>query len=85
LKGQSQTAKAGRVAYATVVDVPSAERRARSVYQQDTTDERGHFNLRGLNSGKYTVMAFDELEEDTHQTEFLEAYESSGKQVQLAR
>jgi hypothetical protein len=72
------------VAYATVVDIPSAERRTRSdLYQQDTTDERGHFSLRGLNSGKYTVLAFDELEEDPHQTEFLEAYESSGKQVQL--
>jgi len=29
------------------------------------------------------VLALDELEEDTHQPEFLETFESSGKQVQL--
>ena len=84
IEGTVTDSKGKPVAYATVVDVPSAERRTRSdLYQQDTTDERGHFSLRGLNSGKYTVLAFDELEEDTHQTKFLEAYESSGKQVQL--
>jgi hypothetical protein len=84
IEGTVIDSKGKPVAYATVVDVPSAERRTRSdLYQQDTTDERGHFSLRGLNSGKYTVLAFDELEEDTRQTEFLEAYESRGKQVQL--
>ena len=84
IEGTVTDSKGKPVAYATVVDVPSADRRTRSdLYQQDTTDERGHFSLHGLNPGKYTVLALDELEEDTHQPEFLETFESSGKQVQL--
>ena len=72
------------VANATVVDVPSEEHRMRSdLYQRDTTDENGHFNLRGLNPGKYTVLAFEELQEDVRQTGFLKSYESRGETVQL--
>jgi protocatechuate 3,4-dioxygenase beta subunit len=72
------------VAYATVVDVPSAERRTRrDLFEQADTDVLGHFSLRGLNPGKYTVLAFDDLQEDTHQPEFLETYEGRGERVQL--
>ena len=53
------------------------------LYQRDTTDENGHFNLRGLNPGKYTVLAFEELQEDVRQTGFLKSYESRGETVQL--
>ena len=53
------------------------------LYQRDTTDENGHFSLRGLNPGKYTVLAFEELQEDVRQTGFLKSYESRGETVQL--
>lgn len=72
------------IANATVVDVPSAEHRMRpDLYQRDTTDERGHFSLRGLNPGKYTVLAFEELQEDVHQPDFLKSYATRGEIVQL--
>jgi protocatechuate 3,4-dioxygenase beta subunit len=72
------------VANATVVDVPATEHRTRlDLFQQDTTDENGHFSLRGLNPGKYTVLAFEELQEDFRQPEFLKAYETRGETVQL--
>jgi hypothetical protein len=72
------------VAYATVVDVPTAERRTRwDLYQKDTTDERGHFNLRGLNPGKYTVLALDDSQDDIHQPEVLKSYDGLGEPVQL--
>jgi protocatechuate 3,4-dioxygenase beta subunit len=72
------------VANATVVDVPSAEHRSRQdFYQRDMTDATGHFNLRGLNPGKYTVFAFEELQEDVRQPEFLKSYETRGEIVQL--
>jgi hypothetical protein len=53
------------------------------LYQRDTTDESGHFNLRGLNPGKYTVLAFEEMQEDVRQPEFLKSYERRGEIVQL--
>lgn len=71
-------------AHVTVLDVPSAEHRnRRDLYQRDTTDELGHFSLRGLNPGKYTVLAFEDLEDDVHQPEFLKTYEGRGEHVQL--
>ena len=72
------------VAHATVLDVPTPERRNRTdLYQRDTTDELGHFSLRGLNPGKYTVLGFDELEADVRDPEFLKSYEGHGDHVQL--
>jgi len=72
------------IANATVVDVPSGEHRMRpDLYQRDTSDENGHFSLRGLNPGKYTVLAFEELQEDVRQREFLKTYETRGETLQL--
>jgi len=72
------------IANATVVDVPSAEHRTRSdLFQRDTTDESGHFSLRGLNPGKYTVLAFEELQEDVRQADFMKSYGTRGEIVQL--
>lgn len=84
IEGTVVDSKGKPVAYATVVDVPSADRRTRrDLYQQADTDALGHFSLRGLNAGKYTVLAFDDLQEDTHQPEFLEAYEGFQEHVLL--
>jgi hypothetical protein len=47
------------------------------------TDESGHFSLRGLNPGKYTVFAFEELQSDVRQPEFLTTYETLGEPVEL--
>lgn len=72
------------IANATVVDVPSAEHRMRSdLYQRDTTDDSGHFSLRGLNPGKYTVLAFEALQEDVRQPDFMKSYGARGEVVQL--
>jgi len=72
------------IANATVVDVPSAEHRMRSdLYQRDTTDDSGHFRLRGLNPGKYTVLAFEELQGDVRQPDFMKSYGARGEIVQL--
>ena len=72
------------VAYATVVSVPSAEHRKRpDLYQQDTTDQQGHFSLRGLNPGEYTVLAWEDLEDNYRDPEFLKSYEGRGHSVRL--
>jgi len=84
IAGTIVDAKGQPVANATVVDVPSEEHRMRAdLYQRDTTDENGHFNLRGLNPGKYTVLAFEELQEDVRQPGFLKSYDKRGESVEL--
>jgi hypothetical protein len=84
IMGKVVDANGRPVANATVVDVPSAEHRSRTdLYQRDTTDASGNFSLRGLNPGKYTVLAFDDLQEDIRQPEFLKSYETYGEIVQL--
>jgi protocatechuate 3,4-dioxygenase beta subunit len=84
IEGTAVDSKGKPVTHATVLDVPSAEHRNRTdLYQRDTTDELGHFSLRGLNPGKYTVLAFDELQADVHDPEFLKSYEGRGENVQL--
>lgn len=84
IEGTVVDSKGKPVAHATVLDVPSTEHRKRTdLYQRDTTDELGHFSLRGLNPGKYAVLAFDELQADFRDPEFLKSYEGRGERVQL--
>jgi Carboxypeptidase regulatory-like domain len=71
IEGKVVDDKGKPAAFATVVDVPDTERRGRpDLYQQDTTNEDGHFSLRGLNPGIYTVLAFEELQDDERQLIF---------------
>jgi len=74
------------VPYCTVAVVPNLEHRARpDSYQQQPTDERGHFIARGLYPGSYMVLAFAELflQEDIRQPEFLKTYGGKGETVEL--
>src|SRR5215471_2470094 len=84
IQGKVVDATGKPVAYATVVDVPGEEHRGRpDLYQRDVTSEDGLFSLRGLNPGNYTVLAFDDLQDDVRQAEFLKSYQDRGKKVQL--
>jgi len=84
IEGTVVDSKGKPAADVTVVDIPTAEHRNRDdLYQRDTTDQLGHFRLRGLNPGKYTVLAFDDLEVDIRQADFLKSYDGCGEHVQL--
>jgi hypothetical protein len=51
---------------AMVVLVPDAARsKRRSLYQTASTDQNGHFSVRGVEPGEYTVYAWDNLEAGT--------------------
>ena len=70
------------VADADVVLIPDANRQRRDLYQQAETDQHGHFKLRGLNPGGYTLMALDDPEGDFYDfrsPEFLKAHEGAGQ------
>jgi hypothetical protein len=71
--------------YVKVISIPDAKRQERQdLYQEVTTDHRGHFNLRGLNPGEYQVMALDEdVEEEITDPAFVSAHESLGQTVKV--
>jgi hypothetical protein len=84
ISGRVVDTKGQPIANATVVDIPSPEHRGRlDLYQRGTTDASGNFILHGLSAGKYSVLAFEELQEDVRQPEFLKLYEKRGETIEL--
>ena len=84
IEGTVVDEKGNPAASVMVVDVPNTQRRLRpDLYQQDTTDQRGHFSLRGLNPGSYTVLAFEDLQESVQDPEFLSTYGHKGEKVEV--
>jgi hypothetical protein len=73
------------VANVTVVAVPDATHQDQiDRYQRSLADQHGHFLLRGLTPGRYTVFAWPHIEEGAYyDPDFLKEYEPSGEKVQL--
>ena len=71
--------------YVKVISIPDAKRRERQdLYQEATTDRRGHFSLHGLASGEYQVMALDEdINEEITDSAFVQAHESLGQAIKV--
>ncbi len=71
--------------YVKVISLPDAKRRQRQdLYQQVTTDIRGHFSLRGLNPGEYQIMALDEdIDGEITDSVFVRDHESLGETVKV--
>lgn len=71
---------------ASVVAVPDSKRRQnREAYGHATSDQNGHFKMRGLAPGEYTLLAFEDSEQaqDAHDSEKIKSLESSGSVVKL--
>jgi protocatechuate 3,4-dioxygenase beta subunit len=84
VEGTAVDDKGKPVADATVVAAPNGERRKRfDVFAQDKSDAQGHFKLRGLISGEYTVLAWEDPDGNVRDPEFLNGYEDRGEKVQL--
>ena len=67
-----------------VLAIPDGSRRKRrETYQQVRTDAGGRFELRGLNAGKYTLLALDEEVADITDPEFLKEHEAAGQSVEV--
>jgi hypothetical protein len=69
----------------TVTGIPAPPlRRQPDLYQTETTDQSGHFTIRGQRPGEYTFLALDGIEgQEFYDPEFLAKYESQGKRVEL--
>jgi len=70
---------------ATVITAPDAEHRKQIArYGRTSTDQQGRFLLQGLTPGKYTVLAFESVDDGAYyDPEFLKQYEGSAQEVTL--
>lgn len=84
IEGTVVDSKAQPVPEVAVLTIPSSGKLGRpDSYQQGRTDERGHFLLRGMNPGEFTVLALEDLSEDFRSAEFFQKYASRGEKVKL--
>lgn len=70
---------------AFVVLVPDAARaRRHSLYETSSTDQNGHFVMRGIEPGDYTVYAFSDIEDNAwFDAHAMQRYSSDGAKVTL--
>jgi protocatechuate 3,4-dioxygenase beta subunit len=71
---------------ARVVLVPDEVHRKREdLFKTSSTDQYGHFSLRGVPPGSYTVYAWEALEQGEYQDpDFLKQYSDSGKAIKIS-
>lgn len=79
------SAGAQPLADAVVVAVPEAPFRSRpDRYRKAVTDQRGHFTLRGLPPGDYTIFAWESIDGEAYfNPDFLRSYEGQGNAVRV--
>jgi len=84
VEGTVVDSKGQVVAGATVVSLPNPGKLARpDLYQKERADASGHFMLRGMNPGSYTLVAVEGLQEDVRKPEFYLRYGAKGQAVDL--
>jgi len=73
-------------ANAVVVAVPEARMRGRiDHYRKTVSDQTGHFSLRGLRPGDYTIFAWESVEgEAYYNPDFLKTFEGQGTTLHLS-
>ncbi len=73
------------VADAVIVAVPEARFRNRpDRYRKAVADQSGHFSLRGLPPGDYTLFAWESVDgEAYYNPEYLRDYEGRGKPMRV--
>ncbi len=60
--------------------VPDAEHRETRFYKSQTTDQYGHFDLRGITPGDYRLYSWNEVEEGAWEDpDFMKPFEEKGK------
>lgn len=83
--GVAADSKGQPVANAVVVAVPERRMRGRvDQYRQTVTDQNGHFSLRGVRGGNYTLFAWESVEGQAYYNpDFLKSYEGQGSSIRL--
>jgi protocatechuate 3,4-dioxygenase beta subunit len=84
-EGVAVDSKGNPVSNAVVVAVPEARLRGRiDRYRKTVCDQTGHFTLRGLRPGDYTLFAWESVDgESYYSPDFVKNYESQGSALHL--
>jgi hypothetical protein len=85
LDGIVVDSKGEPVSNTTVVAVPESKMRARvDRFQKTLSDQTGHFSLRGLRPGEYTLFAWESVEGEAYlDPEFLKTFEGQGNALRV--
>jgi hypothetical protein len=85
IDGTVQNAKSEPAVGVSVTLIPEASRRSLSyLYKSATTDQNGHFTIKGIKPGEYKVFAWEEMELGAYMDpDFLKPHESAGEAVSI--
>lgn len=85
VNGIAHDANGEAIANAVVVAVPEPRLRARDDrFRRTLTDQSGHFSLRGVPPGSYTLFAWESLDGDAYlNPDFLKGYEAQGVPLRI--
>lgn len=85
MEGTVTDTKGQPVANAIVIGVPEPRLRSRSDrYSKTVTDQSGHFTMRALPAGEYTLFAWENLEgEEYYNPDFLKRWQGHGIAMQV--
>lgn len=85
VEGTVQNAKSENAVGAMVTLIPDESRRSASwLYKVATTDQNGHFSIKGIPPGDYKIYSWEEMEPGAYQDpEFVKPHESKGKSVSV--
>ena len=85
VEGTVQNAKGENAAGSTVTLIPDVTHRSiNALYKTANTDQNGHFTIRGVRPGEYTIYAWEEIESGAYQDpDFLKPHESSATTVSV--
>jgi protocatechuate 3,4-dioxygenase beta subunit len=75
------------IADATVVAIPEEKyRKQQNRYAKVSTDQHGHFSMKGLHPGTYTLLAWEAMDGDDYfDPEYLKKYESGGTPIRVEK
>jgi hypothetical protein len=85
IDGSVQNAKGDAAVGATVTLIPDASHQSLTwLYKTASTDQNGHFTVKGVRPGEYRIYAWEDVEQGAYQDpDFVKPHESAGEKVSV--
>lgn len=83
IDGDVQNSKGEKAVGASVTLIPDeSHRQASWLYKNASTDQNGHFTIKGVRPGDYTIYAWDDIPNGAYQDpDFIKPHESAGQKI----